>query len=423
MGALEGHAMRNRNRQRWVRGRAALGGLVLSATLAGCATRPTPPPATESPSPPHPATAFSEAMREPLGAWRASPADSVLGFMIPGTAIAAAVDDAAPLAAASGQGASGVPLEPGDAFHIGSMTKLFTAALIMQLDEERLLSLEDTIDTWFPAAPNGGEITVLMLLQHESGLYELDFDLVGHVTPQELIDASLLQAPIAAPGTEYQYLNLGYILLGRIAELSAQAPYEELVRTRLVEPLGLTSTYVYAGGTGAGAVPGFELVCDAGEGLDCVRQATEVRPQAPSPQWPGAWSAGGMVSTAADQAVWLRALVAGDVVDAEHRALMRDLTPLSAAYYAAAYGKSGVTEVQLGEGAGLATWAVPGVGECHGHAGAIPGSNGIGAYCPDADLSIVVLNAINPAGTSPGYPGLLELAPAALAALSPGSGR
>ena len=73
--------------------------------------------------------------------------------------------------------------------------------------------------------------------------------------------------------------------------------------------------------------------------------------------------------------------------------------------------------MQLGEGAGLATWAVPGVGDCHGHACSIPGSNGIAAYCPDKDLSITILNAIDPAGTSPGYPGLVDLAPAAVAAL------
>src|SRR5690606_12675909 len=95
-------------------------------------------------------------------------------------------------------------------------------------------------------------------------------------------------------------------------------------------------------GTGPEAVPGFELVCGSGEGLDCVRQTTEVRPQAPSPQWAGAWSAGGIVSTATDQAVWLRALVIGDVVNAEHRALMRELTPLSSAYYTAAYDKAGI---------------------------------------------------------------------------------
>ena len=116
------------------------------------------------------------------------------------------------------------------------------------------------------------------------------------------------------------------------------------------------------------------------------------------------------MSSAADQAVWIRALVGGDVVDAAHLDEMLTITPLSSEFYSAAYDASGVPHVQLGEGAGLATWQVPGVGTCHGHAGAIPGSNGIAAYCPDKKLAIVILNAIEPAGLTPGYPGLTPLA-------------
>lgn len=121
-----------------------------------------------------------------------------------------------------------------------------------------------------------------------------------------------------------------------------------------------------------------------------------------------------MVSTAHDQVVWLRALVAGDVIDGAHRHMMKTLTPLSSMYYSAAYAKAEIKPVQLGEGAGLATWNVPDVGLWFGHAGAIPGSNGIAAYCPDSGMSIAILNNLNPAGGTPGYPGLSELAPAAL---------
>ncbi|MCC9053297.1 hypothetical protein LOK55_03070 [Microbacterium sp. F2E] len=83
-----------------------------------------------------------------------------------------------------------------------------------------------------------------------------------------------------------------------------------------------------------------------------------------------------MVSSAADQAVWIRALVGGNVVDAAHLDEMLTITPLSSEFYSAAYDASGVPHVQLGEGAGLATWQVPGVGTCHGHAGAIPARTG-----------------------------------------------
>ncbi|MET0866137.1 MAG: serine hydrolase domain-containing protein, partial [Nakamurella sp.] len=306
------------------------------------------------------------------------------------------------------------PATADDAFHIGSMTKLFTAALIMQLDQEGVLSLDDTINTWFPTSPNGSGITVQMLLEHESGLYELNFDLVGRVSSQQLVDNVFAQTPIAEPGTQYQYLNAGYIILGRIAEEAAGKPYADLVRARLIEPYKLTSSYLEGYGGGREAVKGYDLSCAGATGSDCLGKPSTPAPIESSPQWTGAWSAGGMVSTARDQAVWLRALVAGDVVDESHRALMRALTPLSSEYYAAAYGKAGITPVQLGEGAGLATWSVPGVGDCLGHAGSIPGANGIAAYCPDQDLSIAILSNVNPAGTTPGYPALVEVGPAAL---------
>lgn len=383
----------------------------LAGTLAACAAESTASPTSTADA------AFADRMAAALTQWRASPSTGPFAFEIPGTALAASLGDGAVVATASGEGEPGAPLAPDATFHIGSMTKLFTAALVMQLDQEGALSLDDTIDRWFPAAPNGGAITVRMLLQHESGLDELDFDLVGHVAPQELIDDVFTRPPVFAPGTEYEYLNAGYIMLGRIAELAAETPYAELVDTRFIEPLGLTSTYLDGEGTGPEAVDGFVLVCDAGEGADCAKQFGTVEHQEASPQWTGAWSAGAMVSSARDQAVWIRALVGGDVVGGQHLEQMIELTPLSSEFFTATYEAQGVPAVQLGEGAGLATWNVPGVGLCHGHAGAIPGSNGIAAYCPETDLAIVILNAIEPAGLTPGYPGLTPLTAGTLGAL------
>ncbi|MDH6180779.1 D-alanyl-D-alanine carboxypeptidase [Microbacteriaceae bacterium SG_E_30_P1] len=387
--------------------------LLLVASIVACTATPPPEPSATASGD----ALFAERMTAALLQWRASPSTGQFAYTIPGTAVAASVGDGDVVATSSGEGDPGEPLAPDAAFHIGSMTKLFTAALVMQLDEEGALALDDTIDRWFPAAPGGTEITVRMLLQHESGLAELDFDLVGHVTPQELIDQVFIEEPVFSPGTEYEYLNAGYIMLGRVAELAAETPYEELVRTRFIEPLGLTSTYLDGEATGPQAVNGFVLVCDTGEGADCLKQHGAVKPQSPSPQWPGAWSAGSMVSSAPDQTVWIRALVGGDVVDAEHLEEMLELSTNSTEFYAATYDASGVPHVQLGEGAGLATWEIPDVGICHGHAGAIPGSNGIAAYCPEADLAIVILNAIEPAGLTPGYPGLTPLTAGVLWAL------
>ncbi len=301
------------------------------------------------------------------------------------------------------------------------MTKLFTAALLFQLDGSGALSLDDTLDTWFPEAPNGDRITVRMLLQHESGLSELDMALVGVDTPQQVIDDVFSRPPVADPGTAYEYLNAGYIILGRVAEETSGRRYADLLRSRLIGPPGLHDTYLDEGGGSSSApVSGYDLGCSGDTTIaDCRGKPTgpiAVDPD-PSPQWTGAWSAGGMVSTARDQAVWIRALVTGDVVSEAHRAEMAALTPLSASSYQEFYAATGLPAVQLGEGTGLTSWNVPGVGRCLGHAGAIPGSNGFAAYCPDTHLTVVALNTMNPAGLTPGYPGLPSLAPAALSAL------
>ncbi|MCU1482726.1 MAG: D-alanyl-D-alanine carboxypeptidase [Subtercola sp.] len=240
------------------------------------------------------ADAFDAEMSAPVAAWRTSFQASSMTISVPGTVVAASVGDAGASLVASGDAVLGSqPISVDAAFHIGSMTKLFTAALIMQLDQEGVLSLNDTIGTWFPSAPNASTITVLELLQHESGLYELDMGLVGVATHQQVIENVFAQAPIAAPGTSYQYLNAGYVILGRIAELASGTSYDQLVQTRFISKLGLTGTYLDGYGSGAAALTGYDLGCVAGSGSDCLGKPS--KPQAtapvPSPQWSGAWAA------------------------------------------------------------------------------------------------------------------------------------
>ena len=79
-------------------------------------------------------------------------------------------------------------------------------------------------------------------------------------------------------------LNAGHIMLGRIAEIAVDAPYEELVRTRFIEPLGLTHTYLDGEGSGQDAVNGFVLTCAGGEGAACAGKNGTVEAQEPSPQ-------------------------------------------------------------------------------------------------------------------------------------------
>ncbi len=153
----------------------------------------------------------------------------------------------------------------GDVYHYWSITKLFTATAVMQLADDGKLALDDPVRRYLPGftavAPSGEavDITIRQLLGHTSGMRDLrPLDLAGwirhHGDPPvdqvELVRARMqsygkLAAP---PGTASAYSNAGYIVLGAIVEVAAGQPYEEVVRSRILRPLGMASTdFVYRG--------------------------------------------------------------------------------------------------------------------------------------------------------------------------------
>jgi CubicO group peptidase (beta-lactamase class C family) len=120
---------------------------------------------------------------------------------------------------------------------LGSVTKSFTAVVIMQLVEEGKLSLDDTIDTWFPDQPNADEITVRMLLSHTSGLANyisgdnsLEPRWAREYAPSELVAEANRLGPVDEPGSSIaHYSNTNYILLGLIIEaITGNSLHEEI---------------------------------------------------------------------------------------------------------------------------------------------------------------------------------------------------
>jgi D-alanyl-D-alanine carboxypeptidase len=116
-------------------------------------------------------------------------------------------------------------LEPGDEFRVGSITKTFMAALVLQLVAERRLALDDSVDRWLPdQVPNGSAVTVRMLLDHSSGLPDYTNDPVlndlrqGRAprlrTPEQLLAMGARHKPLFAPGTAWAYSDTNYIALG-----------------------------------------------------------------------------------------------------------------------------------------------------------------------------------------------------------------
>jgi D-alanyl-D-alanine carboxypeptidase len=156
--------------------------------------------------------------------------------------------------------ATGRPPHPADHFRAGSITKTFTATLVLQLDAEGRLSVDDTVETWLPGVVRGNghdgrRITIRQLLNHTSGVYnhlnDPDLHQIGPVwlrhrhdtwTPPELLAVAMSQPPPAAPGEAYVYSNTNYLLAALIVEKVTGNSYEHELRRRLIEPLRLRGT-------------------------------------------------------------------------------------------------------------------------------------------------------------------------------------
>lgn len=125
----------------------------------------------------------------------------------------------------------------------GSITKQFTAAAILALQEAGELSVHDSLGAFFTdAPPDKRRITLHHLLTHTSGLRELsqgDFDPLGR---EAMVSAALASELGSAPGERYAYSNLGYSLLGAVVEVVTGRSYEAWVREHLFRPVGMYET-------------------------------------------------------------------------------------------------------------------------------------------------------------------------------------
>jgi CubicO group peptidase (beta-lactamase class C family) len=133
-------------------------------------------------------------------------------------------------------------------FMIGSLTKQFTAAAILQLVEKGLLNLNDPLSKFFPGYPQGDMVTVHMLLSHTSGIKGYtdmpQFASVDKLSfSKDSVIAFFKNEPYDfTPGTKYKYSNSNYFLLGCIIEKVSGQPYQSYVKENLFRRAGLQST-------------------------------------------------------------------------------------------------------------------------------------------------------------------------------------
>jgi len=196
--------------------------------------------------------------------------------------------------------------QPNTIFEIGSITKQFTAVLIMKLQEQGRLHVDDALTTYLPEFHFPANITLRMMLTHTSGLADFtNFpqlgDWVKHGVSEATVLTAVSQAPLVfQPGTQYSYSNSNFFALGTIIERLTGQSYAASLAQSIFQPLGLMNTY-YSLPPAGQAATGYT---DNGAGL------------VPAIVWDrsAAFAAGALSSNVSDLVAWDNALTHGRVV-------------------------------------------------------------------------------------------------------------
>lgn len=261
-----------------------------------------------------------------------------------------------------------IPLSAKTKFRIGSITKVFTSVLIMQLIEAGKLTLDTDLARFFPDLPNAKIITIKQLLSHRSGIKSFTDDpeyVTYMTTPQsrkDIEDRIISYKPLFKPNSKHQYSNSNYVLLGYIIESLYQKPYADVLSMKIVTPLNLVNTYY-------------------GNGIDIEDN------EASSYRYIGTWmnqpathmsvphAAGAIVSNAQETNLFLSALFTGKLISENSLNAMMALI----------------------DGAGLGLFVAPFYQQkFHGHNGSIDGFQSmVGHNLSDGITLTVLSNGIN----------------------------
>ena len=267
------------------------------------------------------ANLFSQSLQQMLD-------ETVAENNAPGAVLTVRFDDGSVWTGVSGVAEIGEaesrPMRETYRFRIGSVTKTFTGTAVLLLVQRGLLSLDDSLEARLPGVvPDGEHITVEMLLNHSSGLYDYTHDesfqdayvedLTRTWTTGELLQYVLAEDPLFLPGEGAEYSNTNYLLLGMLIETVSGDPVADFIRTEIIEPLGLANTYFPTQISISGEYTNGYLDLN----VDGVFDASEdVTPQSPSAMW----AAGAVISTPGDLLAWLDELNAGTLLDADLQA-------------------------------------------------------------------------------------------------------
>jgi D-alanyl-D-alanine carboxypeptidase len=208
---------------------------------------------------------------------------------------------------------------PQGRIRIGSITKTFTATMVLQLVEEGEIELDAPVDRYLPGVlPYEEDITIRQLLQHNSGIPDYEDDVwpdartaaehrFESYEPEALV-AIATQDPLA-PSDDFHYSNTNYILLGMLIEAVTQHDLATELRERILVPAGLDRTYL------AGAFP--LLPSPAMRGYEALGVQSDPLADLTAFNMTASWSTGAIVATQADVNRFFEALLSGDLLGAD----------------------------------------------------------------------------------------------------------
>ncbi|MDO8189534.1 serine hydrolase domain-containing protein [Conexibacter sp. JD483] len=366
---------------------AAAGSLLLPPTTAEPAVPLRPAPSAYAADPAALDSLLAAAVRQ-YGAPGATAAILDRGRVLWQGASGLAVDpSAAPLKLGGASARDSAPQRLDTLQPIASLTKSYTAVVILRLAEQRRLRLDQTIDHWLPALPGARTVTVRQLLDHTAGYPDVEGDpAVERITSdRRAYDPNhrwtrarliaLASAPAFTPGSRWEYSNTNYLLLGEIAERAGRAPFQRLLQRFVTRPLGLRETTMVRGG-----LP-LERFSHGYYGFGSTTFDTWSGARSlPADAFGPVWTDGGIAATALDAARFSDGLYrAGSLLrPASLRTMMRSQGPAAVR--------------QFGLGTKRFDFGPPPADRWQGFSGAYGGYTSMAATNPRTGLTIAVLS-------------------------------
>ncbi|MFN2262429.1 MAG: serine hydrolase domain-containing protein [Psychroflexus sp.] len=249
-------------------------------------------------------------------------------------------------------------------YRIGSISKTFTAVLVLKAVEADKLDLNQTLNEYYPNIENSDKITIKYLLNHQSGIHNFTADqnyLSWHTQPkteEELLSLIADGGSVFEPGSQSQYSNSNYILLSFILEKANKSSYAELLKNQIAKPIGLDNTYL------GGKINTADNESKSYSYMNTWTIENETDMSIPL-------GAGGIVSTPIDLVKFSDALFTGKLLNEESLNTMKTLERQ--------YGL-GLVQIPFYDKTG------------YGHTGGIDGFSSVFSYFSDGNLSYALIS-------------------------------